>query len=103
MFSQCLCVSSLSFGGTKDFLLQRANPGILGGIVKGLRAPKPNNAMYHDSDSSADFGHLEEIFERNIIAGSLSTADEPEAIELTIGFTHLCLFLNNFLLWYLVS
>ncbi|XP_042050091.1 uncharacterized protein LOC121795616 isoform X1 [Salvia splendens] len=63
---------------------KRPNPGILGGIVKGLRAPKPNNAMYHDSDSSADFGHLEEIFERNIIPGLLSTADEPEAIELTI-------------------
>ncbi|KAG6427660.1 hypothetical protein SASPL_111906 [Salvia splendens] len=58
---------------------KRANPGILGGIVKGLRAPKPNNA-----DSSADYGHLEEIFERNIIPGALSTADEPEAIELTI-------------------
>ncbi|XP_047967697.1 uncharacterized protein LOC125211805 isoform X1 [Salvia hispanica] len=63
---------------------KRANPGILSGIVKGLRAPKPNNAVYHDSNSSADFGHLEEIFERNIVPGSLSTADEPEDIELTI-------------------
>ncbi|KAH6837571.1 hypothetical protein C2S53_009878 [Perilla frutescens var. hirtella] len=63
---------------------QGGNPGILSGIVKGLRGPKPNKLTYHDSNSKADFSHLEGIFVRNIIPEPLLTTDEPEAVELTI-------------------
>lgn len=73
-----------------DLLLQGGNPGILSGIVKGLRASKPNKQMNHNSNSRADFSHLEEIFTRNTVLEPLSTIDEPEAVELTIGFTALC-------------
>lgn len=82
-----------------DSLLQGGNPGILSGIVKGLKAPKPNK-LNRESNSRADFSHLEEIFVRNILPEPLSTTDEPEAVELTIGFTPLCLFCEYFLTWH---
>lgn len=76
-------------------LSQGGNHGILSGIVKGLRAPKPK---YHESNSKADFSHLEAIFARKIIPEPLMATDEPEAVDLTIGFTPFCLFVNIFLL-----
>lgn len=82
-----------------DLLLQGGNPGILSGIVKGLRASKPNKQMNRDSNSRADCSHLEEIFIRNTTPEPLSTIDEPEAVELTIGFTPLCLFCGYFSTW----
>lgn len=82
-----------SFVRLLDLLLQGGNPGILGGIVKGLRVPKSKKSMHHDSNSKANFSHLEDIFIRNPIQEPLTTTDEPEAAELTIGFTLLSLLL----------
>ncbi|KAL8517245.1 hypothetical protein ACS0TY_015467 [Phlomoides rotata] len=63
---------------------QGGNPGILSGIVKGLRVPKSNKSTHNDSNSNANLSHLEGIFMRNPIQEPLRTTDEPGADELTI-------------------
>lgn len=58
---------------------QAAGAGILGGIVKGLRKEKPNNAK--DTPSGCHFAQLEEIFSRSIGPDSSPTSVERNKEE----------------------
>ncbi|GER34965.1 transducin family protein / WD-40 repeat family protein, partial [Striga asiatica] len=63
---------------------QGSSPGILGGIVKGLRRKKSNKSIWYGSNSVSDFNHLEDIFMRNPLPEPSTTVDEHEATELSI-------------------
>ncbi|CAA0809481.1 transducin family protein / WD-40 repeat family protein [Striga hermonthica] len=63
---------------------QGSSPGILGGIVKGLRRRKSNKSIWPGSNSISDFSHLEDIFMRNPLPEPSTTVDEHEDTELSI-------------------
>lgn len=67
-------------------LLQSTQPGILGGIVKGLKGRK----MVHTEDitmpANFTFAHLEAIFSKSPSSDTRpAVTDEQEELELNIG------------------
>jgi hypothetical protein len=85
-------------------LLQTSVPGILGGIVKGLKAGKISHAN-STKISTSNFGHLEDIFFKPSLPESLPTvsvvADEKE-VELDIGLLLNCIFVFFFRLVFVI-
>lgn len=72
-----LCISSVTV------FQQGTAPGILGGIVKGLKGGKAVNPV--DLYTKSAFDHLEDIFLKSPHSG-LSTSMDPEnVLELDIG------------------
>jgi len=60
-------------------------PGILGGIVKGLKGGKPSQTNVTRSPAS-DFGNLEDIFFKPLLPDPLPTVDVADKeVELDIG------------------
>jgi len=71
-------------------LVQTMVPGILGGIVKGLKGGKPSQTDVTKSPAS-DFGNLEDIFFKPLLPDPLPTVDVADnKVELDIGL-HFCL------------
>lgn len=78
--------------------IQTTVPGILGGIVKGLKGGKTSQADSTKIQTS-NFGYLEDIFFKPSFPDSLPTvavADEKE-VHLDIGFLPICLFIFELL------
>ncbi|XP_073016310.1 uncharacterized protein [Primulina eburnea] len=69
---------------SKSKLKQGANPGILGGVVKGLKGKKSSKLANISSTSKFKFSHLEDVFARNPFLEPSMTTSEQEARELTI-------------------
>lgn len=77
----CVCLS---------LVLQGTAPGILGGIVKGFKGGKVNNATDLVANSKSNLGHLEQIFKRNPFPEPVLFTKDDQIIvdELDIGFFH---------------
>lgn len=78
---------------------QGTAPGILGGIVKGLKGGKVSNAADLVANSKSNLNHLEQIFRRNPFPEPVLFTKDDQIIvdELDIGlpfsFTSICVHL----------
>lgn len=81
-------------------LLQVTAPGILGGIVKGLKVGKADHSADSTRTPKSTFNQLEVIFLKSPHSGSSPSVDhQEEAVELDIGPLNcqiLYIFLKNF-------
>lgn len=66
-------------------LLQGTAPGILGGIVKGLKGGKADHSLDNTKTPKSTFNHLEGIFLKSPRSNSFQPVDHEEAAELDIG------------------
>ena len=60
-------------------------PGLLGGIVKGLKGGKVNHTNDGSSACKSYYSHLEGAFSRNPFPDSSPITDNQEVVELNIG------------------
>lgn len=67
-------------------MLQGSGPGMLGGIVKGIKGGKMVQSGDSTATSKSTFDHLESMFSKSQQSDQYPPVDHQEVLELNIGF-----------------